>query len=175
MERELLLLGLLRRGDMHGYRLNEYVSGVLANCVDLKKATAYFLLDKMAERGWISVSEERAGNRPLRKVYRITVQGEAAFQSLLRENLASFQLPPFVNDLGLAFMDALEPHEAEAHLIRRRTQLTTAIELTSQIPQHAGSLQLMIEHRAAHLAAELDWLDRVIARLQHNSTESVTE
>ena len=49
MERQLLLLGLLRREDMHGYRLNEFIERDMAFCTDVKKPTAYYLLDKLAE------------------------------------------------------------------------------------------------------------------------------
>lgn len=175
MERELLLLGLLRRGEMHGYQLNEYISGILANCIDLKKPTAYFLLDKLAARGWVSVSEDRAGNRPPRKVYRITAAGEQAFQDLLRQNLSAYQTVSFANDIGLAFMDALDPGEARTHLLQRRIQLAAELDQARRIPLHGGSLQLMIEHRAVHLAAELDWLDRVLARLHDTPPVPVSD
>jgi len=63
MNRELLLLGLLRQSEMHGYKIIEFIERDLAICTDLKKPTAYFLLDKMAQNGWISWMEEREGKR----------------------------------------------------------------------------------------------------------------
>ena len=44
-ERELLLLGLLRRREMHGYQLSEFLDTHLGLFFHLKKATAYNLLD----------------------------------------------------------------------------------------------------------------------------------
>ncbi|MBK8835593.1 MAG: hypothetical protein IPO29_12335 [Anaerolineae bacterium] len=41
MEREMLLLGLLRNGEMHGYQLNDYIERTPSFCADVKKATAY--------------------------------------------------------------------------------------------------------------------------------------
>ncbi|MBL8155487.1 MAG: helix-turn-helix transcriptional regulator, partial [Anaerolineae bacterium] len=64
MDRELLLLGLLRREDMHGYQLHEFINQNMASCIDLKKPTAYYLLDRMAESGWISASAVQEGSRP---------------------------------------------------------------------------------------------------------------
>ena len=90
MERELLLLGFLRREQAHGYRLNEFIEREMTACTDIKKPTAYFLLDKMAKQGWITMRETREGNRPPRRVYRLTAKGEAQYQKLLRENLGSF-------------------------------------------------------------------------------------
>ena len=108
MERELLLLGFLRREQAHGYRLNEFIERDMAACTDIKKPTAYFLLDKMAKQGWITMRETREGNRPPRRVYRVTAKGEAQYQKLLRENLGSFIAAKFPGDVGLAYADDLE-------------------------------------------------------------------
>lgn len=165
MERELLLLGLLRREDMHGYQLTEFINQNMTSCVDLKKPTAYYLLDKMAEAGWITQTEEQEGNRPPRHVYQITAEGEKAFQRLLRENLAAYHPVRFTNDIGLAFMDALSPDERLAHLGQRRAALAAELETARAIPSHGGSMQWVVEHLRYHLAAEISWLDEVIDRL----------
>lgn len=53
MERKLLLLGILRQQEMHGYQLYEFIERDLAACTNLTKPTAYYLLNKMAEDNWI--------------------------------------------------------------------------------------------------------------------------
>ena len=111
MERELLLLGFLRREQAHGYRLNEFIERDMAACTDIKKPTAYFLLDKMAKQGWITMRETREGNRPPRRVYRVTAKGEALYQKLLRENLSDFIAAKFPGDVGLAYADDLDPRK----------------------------------------------------------------
>lgn len=165
MERELLLLGLLRRADMHGYQLHEFINQNMGSCVDLKKPTAYFLLDKMAEKGWITQTEMQEGNRPPRRVYQVTAEGEAVFQRLLRQNLTEHHPARFTGDIGLTFLDVLPPQEACELLQVRRMALADELEGVRAIPVHAGSSQLVIEHRARHLQTELDWLDEVIDRL----------
>lgn len=171
MERELLLLGLLRHGDMHGYQINEFINRDMVFCTDLKKPTAYYLLDKMASAGWIverDDTSEHESNRPPRRVYSLTAEGEATFQRLLRENLASYYPVRFVGDVGIAYMDALEPGEAHALLLQRRAALAAEQTAIMSVPMHSGSLQLVIDHQARHLAAELDWLDEIIARLDQS-------
>ncbi len=167
MERELLLLGLLRRADMHGYQLHDFINRNMTSCTDLKKPTAYHLLDKMAARGWLSVSLENVpdSNRPTRRVYRLTPAGEAAFQELLRENLRTYTAAIFGGDVGLAFLDALDAAEARALLQERRTALAAAQAALRHVPPHEGSMGLMIDHQAHHVQSELDWLDKVLARL----------
>ena len=165
MDRELLLLGLLRRQEMHGYQLMEFFDRTLNFCVDIKKPTAYFLLDKMAEAGWITETESQAGHRPPRRVYRLTPQGEAEFQRLLRENLASYSPALFPSDTGLAFVEALKPAEALDLLRQRRPLIAAALAKAQAAPPHAGGSQFVVEHQVHHLTAELEWLDDITARL----------
>jgi DNA-binding PadR family transcriptional regulator len=166
MERKLLLLGLLRAQSMHGYQLSEVIDSHLGMSVQLKKATAYDLLSKMENDGWITFYEERAGNRPQRRVYTLTPAGEAAFQRLLRQALAIYQPSEFPGDISLAFLDVLSPGEAVALLRQRRTAIEILLDHVSEIEPHPGSVQLVIEHQIHHLTAELEWLDQVIQRTE---------
>ncbi len=166
MDHKLLLLGLLRRQGMHGYQLFEFIDRDMAVCTDLKKPTAYYLLNKMAEDGWIAETLEQEGNRPPRRVYRLTPRGETEFQRLLHANLASNPPVYFPGDIGLAFLDSLDPLQAHTLLRQRRQTLAGELEGAKDVPAHAGSLHLVIEHRARHLRAELEWLDEVLARFE---------
>jgi DNA-binding PadR family transcriptional regulator len=172
MERELLLLGLLRSQDMHGYQLHEAIDSHLGMGVQLTKPTAYRLLSNMTEDGWVTFREEQEGNRPPRRVYAITPQGEVAFQRLLRESLANYQPSEFTCHIGLAFLDQLSPEEALPLLHKRRAVMEELLESTQAHGEHPGSLQLMLERQVYLLAAELEWLGTVIARLQdaHDAT-----
>ncbi|MFN8378273.1 MAG: PadR family transcriptional regulator [Anaerolineae bacterium] len=168
MDRELLLLGLLRHGGLHGYRLNEFINRDLAYCTDLKKPTAYHLLAKMEERGWIVVLEEQQeGNRPPRRIYQITAEGEVVFQRLLRENLAIHSPTRFTGDIGIAFMDDLAAEERAQLLTERRAGMAAELETLQATPAdaHRGSLALLITHQIRHLTAELAWLDEIMAQL----------
>ena len=175
MERELLLLGLLRSQEMHGYQLHEAIDAHLGMGVQLTKPTAYRLLSRMAEEGWAIHREEQKGNRPPRRVYAITPQGEGAFQRLLRENLANYRPVDLTCHIGLAFLDELSAQEALSLLYKRRAGMEELLEATRARGEHPGSLQLMLEHQAHLLAAELDWLDTVIARIRKTADEAIEE
>ena len=165
MSRELLFLGLLRHKDMHGYQLNEFIKKDLAVCTDIKKPTAYYLLKKMAERGWIKQSSEQIGNRPPRRVYQITPAGEAAFQSQLRKSLQEYTPTFFEDDIPLAYLDELESEETLDLLQKRREILAAELEVMHETSAHPGTVQWMLEHRLRHLETELAWLDEIISRL----------
>lgn len=165
METKLLLLGLLRREDMHGYRLAEFIEKNLATCVNVTMPTAYRLLNQMVDDGWISFREERVGNRPPRRVYHLLPAGEQAFERLLRDQLARYEAHSHPSDIPLAFMDALPTADQRALLSERRAQLRQTLAALQQTPAHPGPFQLMIEHQTLHLTSELEWLDRVLLRI----------
>jgi DNA-binding PadR family transcriptional regulator len=170
MDNKLLLLGILRQREMHGYQLMEFIERDLSTCSDLKKPTAYYLLKQMAEDGWISEEQVQEGNRPPRRVFRLTTSGEAEFNRMLRANLSAYTPSYFSNDIGLAFVDQLPPSEARPLLDRRRAALTSALAILEAVPQHRGSFQYAIDHQITHLRSELGWLDHVISDLQTQTT-----
>lgn len=169
MNRELLLLGLLNRQKMHGYQLQEFINRDLAYCTDLKQATAYNLLKRMADKGWLSETEEQEGNRPPRKVYQITQQGETMFKKLLRENLAGHTMMRLPDGIGLAFIEAIPHLEAADLLSERQSAIQEELETLQEARQHGhgeGGLLLILEHQEIHLKAELTWLTQVIEQLK---------
>ncbi len=172
MDDKLLLLGLLRRQEMHGYQLFEFIERGLSACTDLKKPAAYYLLGRMAQDGWLTESITQEGNRPPRKVYRLTNSGEAAFQSLLRENLGNFSLPGLSGDIGLAFLDELQPDEACALLEERRIHLLANLSSAHQVPLHKGSFQFILDHQLHLLQSELIWLDALIEQIKSSTPAS---
>ncbi|MCU0487410.1 MAG: PadR family transcriptional regulator [Anaerolineales bacterium] len=165
MERKILLLGILRQQEMHGYQLFETIEEQLALCTDISKPTAYYLLNKMAQDGWVIEEQTQDGNRPPRKVYRLTEAGEAAFQQLLRESLATYPSPNFPGDIGLAFLDLLPRAEALPLLQSRRMALQAIQQTVLQAPTHPGRLQRVIHRQARFLTDELVWLDQIIEEL----------
>jgi DNA-binding PadR family transcriptional regulator len=137
----------------------------MGTSVQLKKTTAYDLLRKMARNGWIRASEERERNRPPRRVYTITSEGEAEFQRMLRESLATYVPAEFPADIGLAFLDALPADEALSLLQQRRAALLSLLDMATATDEHPGSMQLVVDHQRWHFKAELEWLDTVIQRI----------
>ncbi len=173
MERKLLLLGLLRSQEMSGYQLNELIDSHMRASVRLKKPTAYRLLSKMADDGWITYTEEREGNRPLRRVYAITPEGEAAFQQLLRDSLADYSPAEFRSAISLAFLDALPAVERLSLLRKRNSVIKNLLQTALTHGDDHGGFRLLTEHQIRHLSTDLEWLSEVIARLEPDSQDHV--
>ncbi|HEU5433846.1 MAG TPA: helix-turn-helix transcriptional regulator, partial [Thermomicrobiales bacterium] len=163
-ENELLVLGLLRLQDQHGYRINEFVDSNLGRLTTMKRPTAYATLDRLHRQGCVAVRAEQIGNRTPRKVYAITPAGEARFQALLRANLAA---PPLTSttEIGLLFLDGLPPDDVAACLAARLDHLDALIATHEQAPEQASPLgvdlagvDLALDHFVAMLRAERTWL-----------------
>jgi DNA-binding PadR family transcriptional regulator len=98
MDRELLILGIIRAGDIHTYELNKFLDSHSEGIIRLKKSTVYSLLERMEKQGLISHYEAQAGNRPRRRVYSLTPAGDAEFQRLLRERAVTYTPPELQGD-----------------------------------------------------------------------------
>lgn len=172
-ERALLLLGVLAFQRQHGYQINDFIErcGVTA----MKKPTAYAILDRLAAASHIAVAAEQVGNRPPRKVYEITASGRALFRQLLARNIAAADLPIAAGDIGLLFVDQLPRGEALAGLRRRLAECDAqlAARAHAALPLDHGhlSVALVLEHQAARLRADRDWLAATIERLERAPEE----
>ena len=167
MERQLLLLGLLRAQKMHGYQLNEFLERHYDFITDLKSSTAYYLLDKLATDGYVSMEVEQVGNRPPRRVYEITPKGEAQFFDLLRANLAAHNAPIYADEVGLSLMADLPRPEVRACLVQKRRLIQVELDRLAGMEatlRTGGNEQvyLALDHHLTLVRAELAWLDRLL-------------
>ena len=175
-ERVLLLLGLLRAQSQHGYQLNEFIERNLSRVTDMKRPTAYAILDRLSRQGFVETHAEQSGNRPIRRIYEITPAGEALFQRAVREILVEPGRPTTMGDIGLMFLDALPPAEARACLERRIMQLDEQIAAYAQTPPHGhGSGVDLAIGRVLHLLrADRAWLVGAVNQLPPPSDDRDT-
>ncbi len=162
MARRLLLLGMLRMQEMHGYQINEFIDAHLGTSVQLKKPTAYKLLGDMEDDGWITSREEKEGNYPPRRVYAITAAGESAFQALLRENIADYKPISYLGNIGIVYLDSLGIEEAVILLAERRQKVKDLVLELDNHDEYSGGFELMLSYHRHQLTAELEWLDTII-------------
>jgi DNA-binding PadR family transcriptional regulator len=165
VERQLLLLGLLLDANMHGYQLNEYIEHTLGFYTNLKKPTMYYALEKLEKQGYVQQDVEREGNRPERRVYRLTDAGRIHFFKLLRQHLQDFSRTYFTDDIAIAFVDQLPKAEAYALLTEKRAKTKAMLDELHGHPQHGGSHDFVFSHNITHLQAEMRWLDDVLDHL----------
>ena len=120
----------------------------------------------METEGWVTHREEQAGNRPPRRVYSITEEGEAAFCRLLRKNLRSYPEPDFPGAVGLDFVNAL-PREDVVMLLEQRYQAIEAkFKQLDGNSEKVRKSHLAVEYLHHFYGAEIQWLNDVIKRLR---------
>ena len=165
MTHEMLLLGLLQAGKMHGYRLNEYVAHAMSICTNLKRSTAYYTLSKLESKGYVTSELEREGRRPERRVYEITERGWAYFLRLLRSQMRELARTYYADDVSIAFMDCLPAGDARGLLVGKRGLAEALLERFREVPEHGGNWRYVVMHNIMHLETEIAWLDFVLSEL----------
>jgi len=163
-DKTLFLLGILRSHQSHGYELSALLSSPLAP-IQIGKANAYQILSGLEKRGWVMGHEEREGNRPPRRVYAVTPDGEEAFQSLLRERLGAHSPPDHPDAVSLNFLSLLPPVEAVALLSQRLEAVQARLdELSAQGAEEAGE-HYGVDYLFRHAQFEHGWLSELIEKL----------
>jgi DNA-binding PadR family transcriptional regulator len=122
---------------MHGYKLHEFLAHQLSFVSELKRPTAYRLLDQMYREGLVERDSERAGKRPERFVYRLTPAGRDRFLALLRAQLASAQRAAAPANVALLFSDHLSAGERRRFLQQRLTEIRA---------QHSSLVEVVAAH-----------------------------
>lgn len=167
-QNRLLLLGMLLVQNRHGYELLDAVEKQLAAFSQLKKATAYYELNRMEAEGLVLSHKEEQEGRPPRRVFTVTPRGKEAFFQMLRDALARPDVGATAGDIGLMFLDWLPAEEAVALLARRVELLRATLEACRTIPSHppGSAVHLTLAHLKARLEFEIQWHESLIETLQ---------
>lgn len=172
---EYALLGLLREGARHGYRLAAAFGpdGRLGIALRLKMSQMYAYLRKLERQGLLVARDETdAGGRRARRVFALTVEGARVFDTWLAAPVEATREVRLAFLLKLAFtLDdppqalALLERQREATsawLARQRARATRAPDADER-PTLA---RLTLRHRILLSEATLTWLDETGAQLR---------
>jgi DNA-binding PadR family transcriptional regulator len=172
MEATLLVLGLLKLQDMHGYQLGDLIDKRLKYLTDLKKPTLYHLLGRLERAGLVSKTVSREGNRPERFTFRLTRAGATRFRELLQANLQGAHAAYFADDIGLLFLSELPAGEARAYLNEKRARVEQNIaDMKRAVARHQPGTPAYytLRHHLVHLQTERAWLDEIANDLKKRS------
>lgn len=169
---EYALLGLLREGPCHGYRLAAAFApdGRLGPMLRLKMSQMYAYLHKLERQGWLTAEDIPGAARP-RRVFALTPTGERAFDDWLTQPVEA------TRDVRLDFLVKLafaieRDAAAAAELVRRQRDATTArlSRLRTQAAGIAGERYdlrgLVLGHRIRQTEATLAWLNELAGGMQ---------
>lgn len=168
-ERILLLLGLLTSQDRHGYEINDFIEHQLGCVIDLKKATAYQLLDRLEQHELIHGRIEPQDMKPSRKVYALTPEGHAHFQKLLSAQLRDEYPLILPGNVPVMFCEHLPVPEQVTALQERLKKLTERLKIHDMLlglPQLTYGVKLATERIQALTQADFEWTNGLIERLE---------
>jgi DNA-binding PadR family transcriptional regulator len=168
----LAVLSLLHAAPLHPYAmqrlLKEWGKDAVVNVG--QRANLYKTIRRLLEAGLIAVRQtERDQQYPERTVYELTEAGSQVTAEWLTEMLAQprNEFPQF--PAALSFMMLLPPSEAVAVLTQRAAALRSQLAALDATLQSVASLPRAVamddEYARAMVAAELTWIDGVVADL----------
>jgi DNA-binding PadR family transcriptional regulator len=182
MKAELLILGVLHRGDFHPYEIKRRLTNAMVECyTDVDVGTLYYAIRQLAERELIkAVSSERVVRGGVRTVYAITAQGKRRFQELLHGQFA--KPGPVAETLysAMLFLHLCDLPTAE-RLLRGRVEEQNQLlhELTGLRKQLSPVLSTGGLHLLRHLELQrrLDrrWLQAVLADVANRRVQDVPD
>lgn len=171
--RELLLLGLLRRGTMSAYDLNRSVKmhGPLYRA--LSRGNLYEQLAHLERAGVIVARKEPAarGPRTTKTVYAVTASGRRRFDTLMTTVFRDVQVPDSTFEIACVLLGQLPRARAREILSERLKELVAhekrLLRLYGDPQERSGASLLAMTHAQARAHAEIAWVRAAIANLKN--------
>lgn len=173
MKAEILVLGVLHRGDLHPYEIKRRLEAAqVSSYIDVDVGTLYYAVRQLAKDGMIEVrgqqSVARGGERT---IYGLTDAGRTRFQALMLERFADRSPSHHPLYPALLFLHLADQGQVASLLRTRLDELARhLVEIermqTLLAPVVATGTRYLIERGLAVLRVEQDWLARLLADVE---------
>jgi DNA-binding PadR family transcriptional regulator len=182
MKAELVILGVLHRGNFHPYEIKRRLLNAMVECyTDFDVGTLYYAIRQLAKAHLITtVSRERVARGGMRTVYAITPRGKQRFQQLLLECFAA-QGPVSETLYGAMLFLHLGDLARIADLLKARIQsqadaIRKVAEVRSQLSPllSSGGLHLL-DHLDGQRRLDQTWLQALLADLVAGNIHDVPD
>jgi DNA-binding PadR family transcriptional regulator len=171
----LAILGILAAEPMHPYgiqrRIKQWGKDQVVNVG--QRSSLYKTITRLEQAGFVAAEgTDRDPSYPERTTYRITEAGQATAQQWLAEMIAEprNEYPEF--PAALSFAPVLAPRALRDLLAQRRAALARRLDgLEAEVGSSVGGHPLPritlldAEHQRVLIAAEVAWLDELLAAL----------
>jgi len=178
---ELAILGALKEKPMHGYELKKRLSYLLGHLWKISFGSLYPALKRLEAKNAIEKAYSVKEKTRNRYVYRITPEGEKAFQKLLIDTRKSSEITDSDKfSLRLAFFQYMDPEMRLWLLEKRRNYLEERLNEISGLGKSRDKesdryRQGLFRHRQELLRSDITWLSEMIEqerkRVQENKDD----
>lgn len=172
---ELLILGLLKAGDKHGYEIKKQIKEVLGPFASLENKSIYYPLKSLEKQKFLKCKRGKAGRRPEKYIYSLTAGGRRRFEELLNRNFLVIQRPFLNVDLSLFFL----PYADETVILRRLKIRLRGLSrigkweegMFEKLKDDKSKYHLfaIIDHNLRLIKTEIDFTRGLIERLEKKS------
>jgi DNA-binding PadR family transcriptional regulator len=163
----MVLLGLLDKGPGHGYELKAAHDEWFPSAKPLAFGQVYATLARLERDGLVEAVETRQQGGPERVVYALTVAGRQELEGWLAEPEAPG--PYAAEELVRKTVTALRLGVDQDGFLDRQqsahTELMRALTHERSRVDEPGA-RIALEHRLAHLDADLRWLEETRTRMR---------
>jgi DNA-binding PadR family transcriptional regulator len=170
---EVAILGLLYEEPQYGYQLEKTIEGWgMRNWAQIGFSSIYYVLKKLEKKELVTSKLEKVEGKPSRKVFTITELGRQTMKEKLTDLLSWNKklISPF--DLGIAYINYLEPQEvidclenyvksAEGRIKFMESSVKTQEELGA--PYYVVAL---FSRPLTNLKTEIAWVEQFIEKIK---------
>ncbi len=164
MKIELVLLGLLMKGKMHGYDIRKKTVALTKGYITIAFGSIYYAIKKSLKNGWIKkVGTEKVGDNPDRNTYEITPEGKKYYSKSIRKyfdnNLIHFNI-----DLLLMLIHTLDKRHKRILFEEREVFINEKLSLIreeTKAEPETSEKYLINTYIEKHLKAELEWIKSI--------------
>lgn len=170
MKAEILILGVLHRGNLHPYEIKRRLTNAMIQCfTDVDVGTLYYAVRKLSKSELIApVSQKRVVRGGIKTVYRITPLGKQRFQQLLHEQ---FELPGAVAQtlyIPMLFLHLCDRNRVAtllaARITRQKTDIDELFAIKKDLAPKLGTGAVhLLKHLEAQRELDLRWLQALRA------------
>ncbi len=170
---KIVIMGLLMRGDNHGYKLRKVIEKELITLINVDNTSIYYTLNKLEKDGYVTHTAVTDSKRPQKNLYSLTSKGETEFKKLLVDNINNNKRPLLNIDISLYFIDLLEKDEAIENLTNRSKELRKLIYILKLSEKEANKKEsndreaVIFSHNKRLAETELEFLKDVIKTLKN--------
>lgn len=171
-ERELFVLGLLRRRPLSAYAISRAVRDHVPLYRRFKRGNPYHVVEKLARAGLLEPEDAAAkrGPRETKAVYRLTGAGEERFRTLLRQVLLDAQAADPALETALVLLGQLARGEALELLEERSAEVARQerrlARLLGDVKRRGGAAYIGQSHTVHRLRGERTFLKETLALLR---------
>ncbi|MDO5835881.1 MAG: PadR family transcriptional regulator [Methanobacterium sp.] len=170
---EAAILGLLYEEPQYGYQLEKTIEGWgMRNWTQIGFSSIYYVLKKLEKKELVTSKLEKVEGKPSRKVFTITEMGKNSMKEKLTDILSWNKklINPF--DLGLAYLNCLDPEEIieclENYLESAQGRikfLESSVKTQEQMgaPYHMVAL---FSRPLSGLKTEMEWIKDFIEKIK---------